>query len=112
LYSPILRGVAVASVLPEKVKQMKAVWFAENEIKEPMKCEICGKAFKEGFVFEPESQADVEKLRKRFPFVTDLYQFIFVSEDCLYKNFSSKTQLYSSKGNKLSKPESRLKGEL
>ena len=91
---------------------MKAVWFAENEIKEPMKCEICDMTFKEGFVVEPESQADVETLRKRFPFVTDLHHFIFVSEDCLCKNFSNKTQLYTSKGVRLLKREGYPTGDL
>ena len=91
---------------------MKAVWFAEDELKEPMKCEICGEVFKEAFVVEPENQADVEKLRKRFPFVTDMHHFIFVSEDCLYKNFSSKTRLYNSKGVKILKREGYPTGVL
>jgi len=43
---------------------MKAVWFAEAEIKEVMKCEVCGKVFKEGFIVEPESQEDVNRLQK------------------------------------------------
>lgn len=52
---------------------MKAVWFTEKEIKDVMKCEICGKTFKEGFVVEPENEADVKKLQKRFPFVSDIH---------------------------------------
>jgi hypothetical protein len=42
---------------------MKAVWFAEAEIEEATKCEVCGKVFKEGFIVEPESQ-DVNRLQK------------------------------------------------
>jgi hypothetical protein len=91
---------------------LKAVWFAEDEIKEPMKCEVCGKVFKEGFVIEPESEEDVRRLQKRFPFVTDIHHSIFVSEDCLYKNFSSKTKLFTSKGVKLLKREGYPTGDL
>lgn len=90
---------------------MKAVWFAENEIKELMKCEICNKVFKEGFVIEPENEDDVKRLQKRFPFVTDKSHSIFVSEDCLYKNFS-KTQFFTSKGVKLLKREGYPTGDL
>ena len=53
-----------------------------------MKCAICDKVFTEGYVIEPESQEDVKRLRKRFPFITDKHHSLFVSEDCLYKNFS------------------------
>jgi hypothetical protein len=91
---------------------MKAVWYAEKEIKEPMKCEICNKVFKEGFVIEPESEEDVKRLQKRFPFVTDIYHSIFVNEDCLYKNFSSKTQLFTSKNVRLLKREGYPTGDL
>lgn len=91
---------------------MKAVWFAEDEIKEPMKCEVCGKTFKEDFVVEPENQEDVKNLQKRFPFVTDMHHFIFVSEDCLYKNFSDEPLLYTSKGVKLLRQRDKLKGEI
>lgn len=91
---------------------MKAVWFGKTEIKEPMKCEICDKVFKEGFIVEPESQEDVKRLQKRFPFVTDIHLFIFVSEDCLYQNFSSETQLVTSKGVKLLRQRDKLKGEI
>ena len=80
---------------------MKAVWFAKDEIKEPMKCAICDKVFTEGFVVEPEIENDVKRLQKRFPFVTDKSRSIFVSKDCLLKNFSSKTDLFTSKGVKL-----------
>jgi len=52
-------------------------------------------------VIEPENQEEVKRLQKRFQFVSDLYHFIFVSEDCLYKNFSNETQLVTSKGVKL-----------
>jgi hypothetical protein len=90
---------------------MKAVWFAEKEIKDAMKCEICGKMFKEGFVVEPENQ-DVKRLQKRFPFVTDIHHFIFISEDCLYKNFSFETQLVTSKGVKLLRQRDKLKGDI
>ena len=62
---------------------MKAVWFAEDEIKEPMKCEVCGKTFKEGFIVEPENQEDVKRLQKRFPFVTDLHHFILARIACI-----------------------------
>jgi len=89
---------------------MKAVWFAKNEMKEPMKCEICGKVFKEGFVVEPENPDDVKRLTKRFPFVTDKHHFIFISENCLYKNFSAETQLVTSKGVKLLTQRDKLKG--
>lgn len=47
-----------------KVREMTAVWFTEVEIKEAMRCEICGKTFKEGFVVEPENEADVKKLQR------------------------------------------------
>jgi len=91
---------------------LKAVWFAENEIKEPMKCEICGEVFKKGFVIEPESEEDVKRLQKRFPFVTDIHHSIFVSKDCLIKNFSNKTQLLTSKGVKLLMHEDYPTGEI
>lgn len=77
-----------------------------------MKCEICNKVFKEGFVVEPESEADVKRLQKHFPFVSDIHHFIFVSDDCLFKNFSAETQLVTSKGVKLLRQRDKLKGEI
>ena len=77
-----------------------------------MKCVICDKVFKEGYIIEPESQEDVKRLQKRFTFVTDRQPSIFVSEECLYKNFSSKTQLFSSKGYKVIKREGDPRGDL
>lgn len=84
---------------------MKAVWFGKKEIKEPMKCAICDKVFTEGFVIEPESQEDVKRLQKRFPFVTDKHHSVFVNLDCFYTNFSSKTTMFNSKGVKVIKRE-------
>jgi hypothetical protein len=91
---------------------LKAVWFDKTEIKEPMKCEICNKVFTEGFIIEPESPEEVKRLQNRFPFVTDKHHFIFVSEDCFYKNFSSNTIMVNSKGVKLIRREGYPIGEI
>ena len=91
---------------------MKAVWFAKDEIKESMKCAICDKVFTEGFVIEPESEEDVKRLQKRFPFVTNMGRSLFVSQDCLLKNFSNNTHLFTSKGVKLLMREGYPTGEI
>jgi hypothetical protein len=77
-----------------------------------MKCAICDKVFTEGFVIEPESQEDVKRLQKRFPFVSDKYRSIFVNLDCFYTNFSSKTMMFNSKGVKVIKREGYPIGNL
>jgi hypothetical protein len=99
-------------VVKRKVRDMKAVWFTKDEIKEAMKCEICNKVFTEGYIVESESQEEVKRLQKRFPFVTDIHHFIFVSEECLYENFNSDIQLVTSKGVKLLRQRDKLKGEI